>query len=252
MSCDLRRSRLGTFLGLGTKRVALVTPLCLQFSTDEATTGSPTPGLVSHPSLCEHTHSLTHSLTADNARAALPAAHSASSSSASPQPPVCARLTRRECRWVACVCVCKSVAHVQAGNRTALRSTLVLCDAAVLLLCLRRSVLFVRVCVCPSICLSRAIETCSVLPCLRAGVHSLTLSLCLCVSLFVFSVHIAVVGAVHLVARNVCSQRGAETRRVLFCPLVLCDAAVLLLCLRRSVLFVYVYVLVHQSVCLEL
>ena len=60
MSCDLRRSRLGTFLGLGTKRVALVTPLCLQFSTDEATTGSPTPGLVSHPSLCEHTHSLTH------------------------------------------------------------------------------------------------------------------------------------------------------------------------------------------------
>ena len=234
MSCDLRRSRLGTFLGLGTKRVALVTPLCLQFSTDEATTGSPTPGLVSHPSLCEHTHSLTHSLTADNARAALPAAHSASSSSASPQPPVCARLTRRECRWVACVCVCKSVAHVQAGNRTALRSTLVLCDAAVLLLCLRRSVLFVRVCVCPSICLSRAIETCSALHCLRvsrAGVQSLTLSVCLCVSRFVFSLFVsvprsleprarlsAVVGAVHLVARDVCSQRGAETRRVLFCP----------------------------------
>ena len=44
--------------------------------------------------------------------------------------------------------------HVQAGSRTALRSTLV---AAVLLLCLRRS-RFVRVCVCacPSISLSRA------------------------------------------------------------------------------------------------
>ena len=46
-------------------------------------------------------------------------------------------------------------------------------------------------------------------------------------------------------------QAGSRTA-ALRSTLVLCDAAVLLLCLRRSVLFVYVYVLVHQSVCLEL